>query len=90
MKLGRNSSYKPPGASYTAHGPQKQPEIRKSADPLDRRARGRWDIPSVAAVLCVSGLRSLIPGLGSAQVPGILDPGFWFLDLGSGSKGLKL
>ena len=26
-KLGGKSSYKPPGASYTAQGPQKQPEI---------------------------------------------------------------
>ena len=25
--LGEDSSYKPPGASYTAQGPQKQPEI---------------------------------------------------------------
>ena len=30
MKLGENSSYKPPGASYTAQGPQKQPEIFKN------------------------------------------------------------
>ena len=29
-KLGGNSSYKPPGASYTAHGPQKQSEIFKN------------------------------------------------------------
>ena len=26
-KLGANSSYKPPRASYTVQGPQKQPEI---------------------------------------------------------------
>ena len=34
LGLGRNlrgnSSYKPPGASYAAQGPQKQPEILKS------------------------------------------------------------
>ena len=30
MKLGRNSFYKSPGASYTAQGPEKQPEILKN------------------------------------------------------------
>ena len=30
MKLGGNSSYKPPGAYHTAQGPQKQPEIIKN------------------------------------------------------------
>ena len=29
MKLGETSSYKPPGAFYTAQGPQKPPEIPK-------------------------------------------------------------
>ena len=30
MKLGEKISYKPPGASYTAQGPQKQSEIIKN------------------------------------------------------------
>ena len=30
MKLGGHASYKPPGAYYTAQGPQKQPEILKN------------------------------------------------------------
>ena len=29
MKLGGNSSYRPPGASYTSQGPQKQAEVIK-------------------------------------------------------------
>ena len=28
--LGGNYSYKPPGASYTVQGPQKQPEIQRN------------------------------------------------------------
>ena len=59
----------------------------KSADPLDRRARGLWDVPGYLESLDRPGyLEScvLVLDLG----PGFLGPGI--LDLGPGSRGLKL
>ena len=37
MKIRGNSSYKPSGASYTAQGPQEQPEIVKKIFVLPRQ-----------------------------------------------------
>ena len=46
MKLGGNSSCKPPGDSYTAQGPQKQLEIFKTNIPASilNRERGLLEI----------------------------------------------